>query len=669
MSKRLPKSSKKRAKFLETLESRTMLASTLVITKGGTYTGSWESQSAGTPAVLVNTSEPVVILNSTITGRGDLIASGVDHTDITVKNVKGYGLNPNVYGRAPGRFLTVENFDNVDVQDSYLENTAGIYMLNYAGDHTAAETVKVTDNQAKNIDGRKSDGAGGWLDFNTRTNKSTGKTEDGFELMQFVQFDKVLNVSGIEIGWNQVINLPGQSRVEDNISIYKSSGTSSSPILIHDNYIDGAYTIKPWQGDTSDSTYNYDWSFSGGGIMLGDGVGSSAATDPAFVKAYNNTIVSTTNYGIALSAGHDLEAYNNRVLSAGVLPDGRKIANQNVGIYVWDSYGAGPSHFFKDITHDNLSGWVQGSGRNDWWSPTGSTVNNNTHWSGTITAATETAELATWQAKLAAHTGTPTTPPTTPPLNPSPTDPTQSDPLPTDPTPTDPTPTDPVPPIDFPTTPTDPTPQPPVDQPIPQIDFSGTIFNDVDGDGVRDAGEAGISGRRVYADANDNSKYDAGETSTLTDSSGHFALQAASGATIRQEIPTGWYQSVGGSLPAANTSASAPVSVNFGATKFGKIAGNVFDDANRNRAQDTGEAGLAGWSVFIDANNNGWWDKTEVKAATDAAGNWSFGNLRAGIYNVRIIQKDRTMTRTGASYFKHRIFSGTEITGDQFTYA
>ena len=103
-----------------------------------------------------------------------MIASGVDHTKITVRHVSGYGLNPNVYGRAPGRFFTVENFDSADLENNYLESTAGIYMLNYVGDHTTNETVTVKANRALDIDGRKSDGNGGWLDFNTRTRKSDG---------------------------------------------------------------------------------------------------------------------------------------------------------------------------------------------------------------------------------------------------------------------------------------------------------------------------------------------------------------------------------------------------------------------------------------------------------------------------------------------------------------
>jgi hypothetical protein len=380
------------------LELRRLLSNPIVITQGGTYSGTWESLDPDTPAVTISTTQPVTIDNSTLSSRGTLIASAVNHTNLTVRNSTGYGLNPNRYGAAPGRFIDLENFDNVVIQNNSLQNTAGIYLLNYSGDHSSSDTIKVTGNSALNIDGRKSDGNGGWLDFNTRTRKSDGYTEDGMEMVQFLQFDKVYAVAGIDIGWNKVINQPGNSRVEDNINIYKSSGTSGSPILIHDNYIQGAYTIKPWQADTSDSTYDYDWSFSGGGIMLGDGVGTGTS-DPSFVKAYGNTIVDTTNYGIAISSGHDESFYNNRIVSDGKLPDGRTIQNQNVGAYVWDSYDAGSSHFYNDSGHDNTIGWVQGSSRNDWWAPVSSNMPNNIHMPGPITSSTEAAELASWQQR------------------------------------------------------------------------------------------------------------------------------------------------------------------------------------------------------------------------------------------------------------------------------
>src|SRR5205085_10743756 len=130
----------------------------------------WQSDDPHTPAVLVKTTEPVTIENSVIRSKGDGIDSGVSHTNITVKNVQAYGLNPNVYGRAPGRFIDVENFDAITVQDSYLENTAGIYLLSYAGNHTTASTIKIVDNKAKNIDGTNTDDPWDGQNFNASNN-------------------------------------------------------------------------------------------------------------------------------------------------------------------------------------------------------------------------------------------------------------------------------------------------------------------------------------------------------------------------------------------------------------------------------------------------------------------------------------------------------------------
>src|SRR4051812_29992903 len=98
-----------KTRLVEFLEGRTLLASPLVITKGGTYSGTFESTDPKKPAVVVNTSEPVVIENSTIRGKGDLIASGTSHTNITVRNVKGYGLNPDVAGQLNGEWISVDS--------------------------------------------------------------------------------------------------------------------------------------------------------------------------------------------------------------------------------------------------------------------------------------------------------------------------------------------------------------------------------------------------------------------------------------------------------------------------------------------------------------------------------------------------------------------------------
>ncbi len=375
----------------------------LLITQGGTYIGAWQSTSR-TPVIRVHTTQPVIIENSVLQGRGTLVESDFDHTDITILNTRGYALNPNVAGKSAGRFLDTSVFDHVDVENNYMQGTSGIVLDDFAGNKSAASTVRVVNNVALNIDGRLSDGMGGYLTFNTRISKTDGHSEDGFDEVQFFQMGDSPNLANVEIAWNQVINQPGNSRVEDNISIYKTSGTSTSPIRIHDNYIQGAYTINPTQANTSDASWNYDWSYSGGGIMLGDGNGDTLADACGFVQAYNNQVIDTTNYGIAITAGHDSSFNNNRIISAGVLPNGQSIVDQNVGAAIWDANNDGllsPATWFNNSATGNQVGWNVGTARNDWWSPSAASFTNNTHWPGTITLATQTAEFGVWRGKLA----------------------------------------------------------------------------------------------------------------------------------------------------------------------------------------------------------------------------------------------------------------------------
>ena len=81
----------------------------ITITRGGTYTGNWQSTDPNLPAVKVDTTDPVTIVNSNVKGPGDLIVSDTDHTKITVRNTHGYAVNPNVYGKSAGRFSVLKS--------------------------------------------------------------------------------------------------------------------------------------------------------------------------------------------------------------------------------------------------------------------------------------------------------------------------------------------------------------------------------------------------------------------------------------------------------------------------------------------------------------------------------------------------------------------------------
>ncbi|MEO2022474.1 MAG: peptidylprolyl isomerase, partial [Pirellulaceae bacterium] len=72
---------------------------------------------------------------------------------------------------------------------------------------------------------------------------------------------------------------------------------------------------------------------------------------------------------------------------------------------------------------------------------------------------------------------------------------------------------------------------------------SGVAFNDADGDGVHDAGEAALPGTVIYVDADTNGSFDLGELSTTTAGDGSYHFRLAAGAyTIRQQVPGGQTQ-------------------------------------------------------------------------------------------------------------------------------
>ncbi|HYO09545.1 MAG TPA: SdrD B-like domain-containing protein [Tepidisphaeraceae bacterium] len=592
---------------VEKLEPRRLMASALVITKGGTYSGTWSNLADRDPVIVVKTAEPVVIQNSVLRGKGHLIASAVDHTDITVRNTSGYGVNPNVLGAGVGRFIAVEGFDNVRIENNYLEGTAGIHLLGYDGGRTASDTIRVVGNRARNIDGRLSNGTGGWLDFNTRTHTTTAKVEHGFAYAQFLQLDKVPFVPGIEIAWNEVVNEVGKSRVEDNISIYKSSGTAASPIRIHDNYIEGGYTLRPWQGNYTAGNWKYDWSYAGGGIMVGDGFGTTANGDPAFVKAFGNTVVSTTNYGIATSAGHDTEIYLNRVVSSGKLPDGRAILGQNVGIFVWDSYDKGATRFHSNTARDNTAGWVKGAGRNDWWSPHPGTLLNNVHYPGTITRATELAEAAAWRAKR------------------------------------------------YPA-------------PAATGNIAGTVFKDADGDGARDATDGGQGGFTVFIDSDNDAIRDSTEPTSKSTSTGRYQFSALKPGkyVVRILSNAGWRVSTPASASLTVTGGQTATR-NFGVSTTPIVSGTVFMDADKDAAFDALESGLSNWTVYVDKDNDGTLDAGETRTITDASGKYALIGLAVGTHRVRVVpQANYRLTTPTLGYHIVTLASGSVLAGRNF---
>ncbi|CAM4331295.1 NPCBM/NEW2 domain-containing protein [Deinococcus marmoris] len=322
----------------------------LVITKGGTYSGEYLSNDPSVPVIQIKTSEPVILENCTLRGRGHLINAAWSWANLTVRNCKGYGLNPNDAGRIPGRFLNAEGITSLLIENNFMEKTAGIYVNTWKGNTGLPMTVVIRNNLARNIEGRFSDGNGGF--------------QDKFYRVQFVQLNNMRDLSGAEIAWNRVENTARQSHVEDVINIHDSNGTPSSPIRIHNNLINGAFSGRP------DATY------SGGGIMMGDGCNSG------YTEATGNTVLETSNYGIAVAGGHHQKISGNTLLALGKLSDGTLLdADSDSGFYL-RNYCQTPTDVSTVIAEGNTVGWGTPSASNPdarWdWSVTAGVERNNT---------------------------------------------------------------------------------------------------------------------------------------------------------------------------------------------------------------------------------------------------------------------------------------------------
>jgi hypothetical protein len=208
--------------------------------------------------------------------------------------------------------------------------------------------------------------------------------------------------------------------------------------------------------------------------------------------------------------------------------------------------------------------------------------------------------------------------------------------------------------------------------------ISGIVFNDANGNAVRDASETDLAGITVYNDSNNNSKLDAGERTTTTDAYGFYALRSlpAGSYKIRQVLQSGSSQTT----PANNYGWSITLAANQRVTgkDFGErqsvisngssIAGVVFNDFDQNGLPGPSEPGLSEVTVYNDGNNNGKLDAGERTVVTDASGNYLFTNLPAGSYKIRqILQAGWFQTSPANNYgWTITLSSGQQLTGKNF---
>ena len=169
--------------------------------------------------------------------------------------------------------------------------------------------------------------------------------------------------------------------------------------------------------------------------------------------------------------------------------------------------------------------------------------------------------------------------------------------------------------------------------------IAGTIFYDVGATGTLVAGDPGLAGFTMFIDNNDNGVFDPGIDSQFTaNANGQFSITgfAPGRYYVGETPPAGWGRSTPTTVPVAvNVTELGTATVNFGLTRA-VISGTVFNDANDNGAQDNGEAGLAGLTVFLDFYGTGVFQSGDIAVTTSSTGAFSIAGLAAGTYTVNI---------------------------------
>jgi len=245
----------------------------------------------------------------TISGQSNVVIENlqfenIDGRSLYINGSKNITIRNCFFNKATAEAISIENSSTITIENCLFNGViTGVYAL-------SSETIKVRNNQFVNVRKLTVGGRG-----------------------QFVQFNGVTG-AGNAIENNKGENFLGESNPEDLISLYRSSGTASSPISVRNNIFRGGGP-----------------SASGGGIMTGDYGGSYQIVE-------NNTLLDPGQYGIAAAGGSNITLINNKIFA-------KQQPFTNNPLYVWAQEGASCSNI---NVKGNRVNWLDKSGtKNNGW--------------------------------------------------------------------------------------------------------------------------------------------------------------------------------------------------------------------------------------------------------------------------------------------------------------
>ena len=211
-----------------------------------------------------------------------------------------------------------------------------------------------------------------------------------------------------------------------------------------------------------------------------------------------------------------------------------------------------------------------------------------------------------------------------------------------------------------------------------------TVFNDVDGDGVQDPGELGISGVtvKIYSDGNANGVIDPGDSvvaTVVTDANGSYMFSGLPDGDyiVSIESPPSGYDFTGTDSDTGTAGVQLAVTITGGGNRldidFGfrvppadqrSISGAIWNDINNN-GDDEGnfDGGRYLANVTVELRDNA--GNLVGTTTTNANGAYSFSGLADGTYTVRITDENNVLSGYNTTYevtegFKAESYNGQE---------
>jgi hypothetical protein len=176
--------------------------------------------------------------------------------------------------------------------------------------------------------------------------------------------------------------------------------------------------------------------------------------------------------------------------------------------------------------------------------------------------------------------------------------------------------------------------------PSPGI-VTGQVWLDSNGNGLKDSGEQGLTGRKVFIDIDADGVRDPLEPRVLTDASGgyQFDFYVSGSFTIGVEDGTGEAQTFpanGADHTVTVTTGRTVSGVDFGVrTDATRSYGVKFNDLDHDGRRDANEPGIAGVWIYVDLDNDGRIDLGEPKAQTGADGTYQLALTTPGTFMIR----------------------------------